>query len=99
MNAAWLNRLNLKHFQPAIAAKEAAVLEAKDAVTCIKTATWAEFKDRLRARAKATRWTRGMTNEMAASSLIANTVYNEVLDEIEDIERSAARKVENVRQS
>jgi hypothetical protein len=92
-----MNVARWRHFfRPDEEAREQRAEKLRDAVTCIQTSTWAYFKDRVRKKARAHSYNKpGMTNEQAASSLIAQTVYNEVLEEIEHVERATAQKVTN----
>lgn len=82
-----------KWFRPDEEAREQRAEKLKDAVTCLRTSTWAYFKERVQRRARASLYKPGMTNEQAASALITQTVYNEVLEEMESLERATSKKV------
>ena len=82
-----------KWFRPDEEARERRSEKLKDALTCVQTSTWTYFKDRVRTKARASLYRSGMTNEQAASALITQTVYNEVLEEMEQLERAISKKV------
>lgn len=85
-----------KRFNPSRERQEERAEQFKDAITCVNTSTWHTFKERLRKKARESLFKPGMNNEQAATLLIKQTVYNEVLEVIEQIERATKEKVSNV---
>lgn len=76
-----------RFFQPSEVAEEKRAESLRDARQCVSTETWRSLKDSMRHNARSTRWKSGMSSESAASNLIAQTIYLEVADEMDKIER------------
>lgn len=81
-------------FRPAKVDGEDQAEITRDIQKFVSTDAFKTLRSRLGNRASEVRWTQGMTQEIASSNLIAQTIYLEIIEEMDKLVRESMESVD-----